>query len=78
MKLAEDKLNAAVAALQATQTAYPATGSVVSFIFYLQFQVNITNGKSFNGKAGGSRRRAAARCSAMSILTTLIVSTATR
>lgn len=35
-------------------TAYPANGSVASFIFYLQFQVTIKNGgKTFNGKGGG-------------------------
>ena len=39
----------------AATSSYPANGSVASFIFYLQFQVNITSqgGKTFNGKAGG-------------------------
>jgi hypothetical protein len=52
-KLPEDKISSNVEALLAPQTAYPENGSIVSFIVYLQFQVNITNGKSFNGKAGG-------------------------
>jgi hypothetical protein len=52
-KLDSAKIASAVETLKATTTAYPATGSVASFIFYLQFQVQITNGKTFNGKAGG-------------------------
>lgn len=52
-KLEPEKIEAAVQALQATTTSYPANGSVASFIFYLQFQVNVTGGKSFDGKAGG-------------------------
>ena len=52
-KLDQDKLDAVVASLKSVATAYPATGSVASLIFYLRFQVNVTNGKSFNGDAGG-------------------------
>ncbi len=39
--------------LAATTASYGANGSVASMIFYLKFQVNIKNGKSFNGNAGG-------------------------
>jgi len=52
----EDKqIKAAVNKLTTATTKYPASGSVASFMFYLQFQVNIkeSGGKSFNGKAGG-------------------------
>ncbi|MFC8799485.1 VapA/VapB family virulence-associated protein [Streptomyces griseoincarnatus] len=53
-KLAQDKVDAAAAALLEADTSYPANGSVASFMFYLQFQVTIKNGgKTFNGKAGG-------------------------
>jgi hypothetical protein len=53
-KLEQDKVDAAVAALKAADTSYPANGSVASFMFYLQFQVTIKDGgKTFNGKAGG-------------------------
>jgi hypothetical protein len=53
--LEQDKIDAAVKALLAseTATAYPATGSVASLLFYLQFQVVINGGKTFDGKAGG-------------------------
>jgi hypothetical protein len=50
----QDKIDAAIdRLLSPTATVYPATGSVASMIFYLQFQVVITDGKSFAGKAGG-------------------------
>jgi virulence-associated protein len=52
-KLEQDKVDKAVSALSAATTSYSASGSVASFIFYLQFQVNVSGGKSFNGKAGG-------------------------
>jgi len=52
-KLADKQIEAVKKTLLSTTNAYHATGSVVSMIFYLQFQVNIDNGKSFNGKAGG-------------------------
>lgn len=52
-KLDKQKIDAAVASLKSTTTSYPAKGSVASFIFYLQFQVTVTGGKTFNGKAGG-------------------------
>lgn len=51
--LDNDKLVAAEAALLSTQTAYPANGSVASFIFYFVFQVTVKSGKQFNGKGGG-------------------------
>ncbi|MGH2665554.1 VapA/VapB family virulence-associated protein [Flavobacterium sp.] len=34
-------------------TSYPATGSVVSMIFFLKFQVTVDGGETFNGKGGG-------------------------
>jgi hypothetical protein len=52
-KLDDDKIAAAVAAIETTTGRYPATGSVASLIFYLKVQVNITGGKTFNGEAGG-------------------------
>lgn len=52
-KLEQDKIDAGVTALTATDTSYAANGSVASFIFYLEFGVNVTGGKSFRGKAGG-------------------------
>jgi hypothetical protein len=41
--------------LAAAATSFSANGSVVSLVFYLQFQVSVTSpgGKTFNGKAGG-------------------------
>ena len=52
--LDQKKIDSAVKSITAKTTAYPAKGSVVSIIFYLKFQVNITGGKSFNGNAGGA------------------------
>jgi hypothetical protein len=52
-KLDDDKIEAAAAKLAATTTAYPANGSVASFIFYLRFRVDVSGGKSFQGDAGG-------------------------
>jgi hypothetical protein len=46
-------IDSAVESLVATTTSYPAKGSVASMVFYLQFQVAVTGGKTFNGKAGG-------------------------
>lgn len=46
-------LDSAVQTLVATTNSYPAKGSVASFAFYLQFQVTVTGGKTFDGKAGG-------------------------
>lgn len=53
--LSPEQTQAAVELIQSTAgtTGYAATGNVASFIFYLQFQVNIKDGKAFNGKAGG-------------------------
>lgn len=54
-KMEKDKVDAVVKSLKSTTTAYPATGSVASMIFYLKFQVQIKghNGKTFDGDAGG-------------------------
>jgi hypothetical protein len=53
-KLDNDKLDAAVQKiLRAPATAYSANGSVICAVFYMKFQVNVTNGKQFNGNAGG-------------------------
>ena len=52
--LDQKKIDAAVKAITAKTQSYPANGSIVSFIFYLKFQVNIIGGKSFNGNAGGA------------------------
>lgn len=52
-KLDNELIHAAKNQILSTTASYPAKGSSVSMIFYLQFQVNIDNGKSFNGKAGG-------------------------
>lgn len=51
--LEKDKLEATESAFLSTQTAYPANGSVASFIFYFVFQVTVKSGKQFNGKGGG-------------------------
>src|SRR5690554_2738013 len=53
-KLEPEKIDEAAQALAASQKAYPANGSVASMIFYLKFQVNITDGKTFDGHAGGA------------------------
>ena len=52
-KLEQSKVDAAVAALAAATTTYPANGSVASLIFYLRFKVDVKGGKSFTGNAGG-------------------------
>ncbi|HXH96948.1 MAG TPA: VapA/VapB family virulence-associated protein [Gaiellaceae bacterium] len=52
-KLEPELIEEAVQRIRAATASYPATGSVVSFIFYLQFQVTVKGGKTFNGKAGG-------------------------
>ncbi|MGX7666516.1 VapA/VapB family virulence-associated protein [Flavobacterium pedocola] len=53
-KLDDSLIEAGKNKIMSTNTAYPANGSSVSMIFYLQFQVIIKNGgKTFNGKAGG-------------------------
>jgi hypothetical protein len=52
-KLKDEQIAAATDVIKATATGYGANGNVASFVFYLQFQVNINGGKSFNGKAGG-------------------------
>ncbi|MCK8495194.1 VapA/VapB family virulence-associated protein [Spirosoma sp. RP8] len=46
-------VDSAVNQLLTTTNRYPATGSVASMIFYLKFRVDVTNGKSFEGNAGG-------------------------
>jgi hypothetical protein len=53
-KLDNASINSVTESLLAPSTpSYPATGSVASFIFYLQFVIEIKNGKRFDGKAGG-------------------------
>ncbi|MEO5928291.1 MAG: VapA/VapB family virulence-associated protein [Candidatus Kapaibacterium sp.] len=53
-KLDSETINNVVTSLKTTAQAYPANGSVASFIFYLKFQVSVKNGgKTFNGDAGG-------------------------
>jgi len=52
-KLEQPKLAAAVDVLKAQTAKYPAKGNVASLVFYLQFQVYIDGGKTFEGKAGG-------------------------
>tara|TARA_R110002020_G_scaffold187119_6_gene385263 strand:+ start:2067 stop:2504 length:438 start_codon:yes stop_codon:yes gene_type:complete len=53
-KLEPEQIDGVAEALMSSTKSYPATGSVASLIFYLKFQVNITDGKSFNGHAGGA------------------------
>lgn len=52
-KLEPEHIDDVEHALMTATKSYPANGSVASMIFYLKFQVNITDGKSFNGDAGG-------------------------
>ena len=52
-KLDNELLHSAKNKILTTTTSYPAKGSSVSMIFYLQFQVSVDGGKTFNGKAGG-------------------------
>lgn len=53
-KLDADLIASGKKTIVETTTSYPARGSSVSMIFYLQFQVIIQNGgKTFDGKAGG-------------------------
>src|SRR5258707_6572730 len=52
-KLEPEKIDSITRSLVGQTTAYPATGSFVSMIFYLKFQVNVPGGESFNGNAGG-------------------------
>ncbi|KAA9333501.1 VapA/VapB family virulence-associated protein [Hymenobacter busanensis] len=50
--LEPEDLNAAVHTILTTTKHYPAKGNVVSLAFYMQFQVYIDGGKTFNGKGG--------------------------
>lgn len=53
-KLDDKTISSVKKQILSATTSYPANGSVASMIFYLQFQVIITNGgKTFNGKGGG-------------------------
>lgn len=52
-KMEDAQLEKATNTILTTANSYPATGSVASLVFYLQFQVNIKGGKTFDGKAGG-------------------------
>lgn len=53
-KLEPEQIDNVADALMASAKAYPATGNVASLIFYLKFQVSITDGKTFDGHAGGA------------------------
>jgi hypothetical protein len=53
-KLDQEKIDAAARSIQADTGSYPAHGSVASFIFYLKFGVTVTDGKTFDGDAGGA------------------------
>jgi virulence-associated protein len=52
-KLDQEVIDSNVRALSAQTASQPATGAVSSMVFYLKFGVTVTNGKSFNGNAGG-------------------------
>jgi hypothetical protein len=52
-KVADDKLEAAVAKVQAADTSYAAHGAVASLIFWVKVQVVIDDGKTFDGEAWG-------------------------
>ncbi len=53
-KLTQPQIDSIVKSLSANTTAYPATGSIASFVFFLKFQVTIRGGEAFNGNAGGA------------------------
>ena len=53
-KLTQPQIDSIVKSLSANTTAYPATGSIASFVFFLKFQVTIRGGETFNGNAGGA------------------------
>jgi hypothetical protein len=52
-KVQQSAIDSSVQVLASTTTAYPATGSVASLIFYMKCQCTITGGKTFNGSAWG-------------------------
>ncbi len=52
-KMPADQLQSATTAMQAAATGYAANGSIASLLFYMQVQVQIKGGKTFDGKAGG-------------------------
>jgi hypothetical protein len=52
-RMPQSDIDAIVSSLKATATAYSATGSVASMIFYLRFTVDVKDGKHFTGDAGG-------------------------
>lgn len=52
-KLPQSQIDSITSSLRAATNKYPATGSIVSLVFYLQIQVSIKGGETFNGKAGG-------------------------
>jgi hypothetical protein len=53
-KVKDTDVDAALSSILTATTKYPAAGSIVSLIFYIeiQLQVKIPDGKTFNGKAG--------------------------
>lgn len=53
-KLEPGQIEEAIQALIVNRKAYPVTGSVASRIFYLQFQLDVADGMTFDGDAGGA------------------------
>jgi hypothetical protein len=49
----EAKVDAMAESVAAMTTRHAATGAVVSLAFYLEIEVKVKQGKTFNGKAGG-------------------------
>lgn len=52
-KLAPDKIEAAIEALNADMAAYPATITFSGLVFYSIIEVHITGGETFRGTMGG-------------------------
>jgi hypothetical protein len=52
-KMPADQLQSATTAMATAATGYAANGSIASLLFYMQVQVTIKGGKTFDGKAGG-------------------------
>jgi hypothetical protein len=52
-KLDQEKIEAAARSIQATDTSYPARGSVVNRVFYSIWKLAVDGGKTFTGEAGG-------------------------
>ncbi len=52
-KMPADQLQSVTTAISTAATGYAANGSIASLLFYMQVQVVIKGGKTFDGKAGG-------------------------